>query len=60
MTRFIISNQEVVSAVEYALENHMGGEIFIPKVSSYKVTDLATAIAPEMEQVEIGRRPGEN
>ncbi|MDB8998156.1 UDP-N-acetylglucosamine 4,6-dehydratase (inverting) [Parabacteroides distasonis] len=59
MTRFIISNQEVVSAVEYALENHMGGEIFIPKVSSYKVTDLATAIAPEMEQVEIGRRPGE-
>lgn len=59
MTRFIISNQEVVSAVEYALENHMGGEIFIPKVSSYKVTDLATAIAPEMEQEEIGRRPGE-
>lgn len=59
MTRFIISNQEVVSAVEYALENHMGGEIFIPKVSSYKVTDLATAIAPEMEQEEIGIRPGE-
>lgn len=59
MTRFIISNQEVVSAVEYALVNHMGGEIFIPKVSSYRITDLATAIAPEMEQEEIGRRPGE-
>lgn len=59
MTRFIISNQQVVSAVRFALENHLGGEIFVPKVSSYRVVDLATAIAPNMEQIEIGVRPGE-
>lgn len=59
MTRFIISNQEVVAAVEFALEHHMGGEIFVPKSSSYRITDLATAIAPEMEQEEVGIRPGE-
>lgn len=59
MTRFIISNQEVVTAVEFALEHHMGGEIFVPKSSSYRITDLATAIAPEMEQEEVGIRPGE-
>ena len=59
MTRFIISNQEVVTAVEFALEHHMGGERFVPKSSSYRITDLATAIAPEMEQEEVGIRPGE-
>ena len=59
MTRFIISNPEVVTAVEYALQNHIGGEIFIPKSPSYRITDLATAIAPNMEQKEIGLRPGE-
>lgn len=59
MTRFIISNQQVVNAVQFALEQHLGGEIFVPKTSSYRITDLATAIAPNMEQVEIGIRPGE-
>lgn len=59
MTRFIISNPEVVTAVEYALENHLGGEIFVPKTPSYRITDLAMAIAPNMEQHEIGIRPGE-
>lgn len=59
MTRFIISNLEVVTAVEFALEHHMGGEIFIPKTPSYRITDLATAIAPNMEQEEVGIRPGE-
>lgn len=59
MTRFIISNQEVVTAVKFVLQNHMGGEIFIPKTPSYKITDLATAIAPEMEQEEVGVRAGE-
>lgn len=59
MTRFIISNQEVVTAIEFAIENHLGGEIFIPKVSSYRIVDLATAIAPNMEQEEVGIRPGE-
>ena len=59
MTRFIISNPEVVTAVEFALEHHMGGEIFVPKSSSYRITDMASAIAPNMEQEEIGIRPGE-
>lgn len=59
MTRFIISNPEVVTAVEFALDHHMGGEIFVPKSPSYRITDMATAIAPNMEQVEIGIRPGE-
>lgn len=59
MTRFIISNPEVVTAVEFALGHHMGGEIFVPKTSSYRITDLATAIAPNMEQHEVGIRSGE-
>lgn len=59
MTRFLISSQQVVAAVEFALEHHIGGEIFVPKTSSYCITDLATAIAPAMEQKEIGIRPGE-
>mgnify|MGYP003412777303 CR=1 FL=1 len=59
MTRFIISNPEVVTAVEFALDHHMGGEIFVPKSPSYRITDMATAIAPNMEQEEIGIRPGE-
>lgn len=59
MTRFIISNPEVVSAVEYAIEHHLGGEIFVPKTPSYRIVDMATAIAPAMEQQEVGRRPGE-
>lgn len=59
MTRFIISNQEVVTAVEFALEHHLGGEIFVPKTPSYRITDLATAIAPNMGQEEVGIRPGE-
>lgn len=59
MTRFIISNPEVVTAVEFALEHHMGGEIFVPKSPSYRITDMASAIAPNMEQEEIGIRPGE-
>lgn len=59
MTRFLISNPEVVTAVEFALEHHMGGEIFVPKSPSYRITDLATAIAPNMEQLEVGIRAGE-
>lgn len=59
MTRFMISKQQVIAAVLYAIKNHIGGEIFIPKTSSYRITDLATAIAPDMEQQEIGIRPGE-
>ena len=59
MTRFIISNPEVVTAVEFALDHHMGGEIFVPKSPSYRITDMATDIAPNMEQEGIGIRPGE-
>jgi FlaA1/EpsC-like NDP-sugar epimerase len=59
MTRFNISLQEGVDLVMWALKNHLGGELFIPKIPSYKITDVATAIAPNMKQVEVGIRPGE-
>lgn len=59
MTRFNISLEEGVSMVMYALAHHLGGEIFIPKIPSYKVCDIATAIAPELKQIEVGIRPGE-
>jgi len=59
MTRFNISLQEGVDLVMWALNHHMGGEIFIPKIPSYHITDVATAIAPELPQVEVGIRPGE-
>lgn len=45
--------------VLYALENAWGGEIFIPKIPSYRIMDLAKAIAPECEYKVIGIRPGE-
>ena len=59
MTRFNISLEEGVDMVMYALKNHLGGEIFIPKIPSYKISDVASAIAPNMPQKEIGIRPGE-
>lgn len=59
MTRFNISLEEGVDLVMWALEHHLGGEIFIPKIPSYKITDVATAIAPNLKQVEVGIRPGE-
>lgn len=59
MTRFNISLEAGVEMVIYAIGHHLGGEIFIPKIPSYKICDLATAIAPNMKQVEVGIRPGE-
>jgi UDP-N-acetylglucosamine 4,6-dehydratase len=59
MTRFNISLQEGVDLVLYALEKAWGGEIFVPKIPSYKITDVATAIAPECRQEVVGIRPGE-
>ena len=59
MTRFNISLQGGVDMVMHALENAWGGEIFIPKIPSYRITDVANAIAPECEQVIVGIRPGE-
>lgn len=59
MTRFLISNQQVVNLVYLIIEKQLGGEIFVPKMPSYRISDLATAIAPKMEQKEVGRRLGE-
>ena len=59
MTRFNISLEAGVSMVMYALGHHLGGEIFIPKIPSYHIKDVATAIAPNLPQIEIGIRPGE-
>jgi UDP-N-acetylglucosamine 4,6-dehydratase len=59
MTRFNISLQGGVDMVMHALENAWGGEIFIPKIPSYKITDVANAIGPNCEQVTVGIRPGE-
>lgn len=59
MTRFNIPIQGGVDMVLYALENAWGGEIFIPKIPSYRIMELAEAIAPECEHKIIGMRPGE-
>ncbi|CCH55855.1 UDP-N-acetylglucosamine 4,6-dehydratase [Fibrisoma limi BUZ 3] len=59
MTRFNISLEEGVEMVLYALENAWGGEIFVPKIPSYRITEVATAIAPDARQEIIGVRPGE-
>jgi len=59
MTRFNISLQEGVDMVLWALENALGGEIFVPKIPSYRITDVAEAIAPECRKEIVGIRPGE-
>jgi len=59
MTRFNISLQEGVDLVLHALDHAWGGEIYIPKIPSYKITDVAKAVAPECEQKIVGIRPGE-
>ena len=59
MTRFNISLQGGVEMVMHAIEYAWGGEIFIPKIPSYRITDVANAIAPSCEQVIVGIRPGE-
>lgn len=59
MTRFNISLEDGVKMVLFALEKAWGGEIFIPKIPSYKITDVATAIGPDCKQEVIGIRPGE-
>ena len=59
MTRFNISLQAGVDMVEYALMNHLGGEIFVPKIPSYTVTKLAETICPNATHDIIGIRPGE-
>jgi UDP-N-acetylglucosamine 4,6-dehydratase len=59
MTRFNISLQDGVDMVLWALENAQGGEIFVPKIPSYRITDVARAIAPDCEHPVTGIRPGE-
>jgi UDP-N-acetylglucosamine 4,6-dehydratase (inverting) len=59
MTRFNISLQGGVDMVMHALEHAWGGEIFVPKIPSYKITDVAEAIGPECEKLVVGIRPGE-
>lgn len=59
MTRFNISLQGGVDMVMHALFQAWGGEIFIPKIPSYRITDVAEAVAPECEHRVVGIRPGE-
>lgn len=59
MTRFSISLADGVNMVLYALKNAWGGEVFVPRIPSYRITDVATAIGPACEQKIIGIRPGE-
>lgn len=59
MTRFNISLEEGVDMVMYALENSWGGELFVPKLPSFKITELAEAIAPGCKTHLVGVRPGE-
>ena len=59
MTRFNISLSEGVDMVFWSLENAIGGEIFVPKIPSYRITDVAEAIGPSCKKKITGIRPGE-
>lgn len=59
MTRFSITLDEGVSMVLHALEHMVGGEIIVPRIPSYRILDLAEAVAPDAECRRIGIRPGE-
>ena len=59
MTRFNISLEDGCQMVFDAIEKAWGGELFVPKIPSYKIIDVATAIGPDCRQDEVGIRPGE-
>ena len=59
MTRFMISLEEGVELVWHAFEDMVGGEVYVKKIPSMKVTDIASVIAPNAKQKVIGIRPGE-
>jgi len=59
MTRFNIPLSDGVNMVMFALKNAWGGEIFVPKIPSYKIMDVAEAICPDCELEFVGIRPGE-
>lgn len=59
MTRFMISLEEAVQLVWHSFEDMEGGEIYVKKIPSMKLTELARAIAPDAKQEVVGIRPGE-
>jgi UDP-N-acetylglucosamine 4,6-dehydratase len=59
MTRFMISLEQGVELVWHAFDDMVGGEIYVKKIPSMKVTDLAHAVAPECKHEVVGIRPGE-
>ena len=59
MTRFMISLEQGVELVWHAFGDMEGGEIYVKKIPSMNICDIATAVAPDAEQVEVGIRPGE-
>jgi UDP-N-acetylglucosamine 4,6-dehydratase len=59
MTRFSITLQEGVKMVMWSIENSLGGEIFVPKIPSYRILDVASAVGPECKIEIVGIRPGE-
>jgi len=59
MTRFNITLQQGVDFVLHCLERMWGSELFVPKIPSYRITDVAMAVAPEGRQEIVGIRPGE-
>jgi len=59
MTRFNISLQQGVDMVLWSIENAWGGEVLVPKIPSYRITDLAQAIGPDCDYPVTGVRPGE-
>jgi UDP-N-acetylglucosamine 4,6-dehydratase len=59
MTRFWISIESAVKFVVDSLEMMQGGELYVPKIPSMKISDLAKAVAPNSDLIEIGMRPGE-
>lgn len=58
MTRFMITLEQGVELVWHAFSDMVGGEIYVKKIPSMKVTDVATAVAAEAKQNVIGIRPG--
>jgi nucleoside-diphosphate-sugar epimerase len=59
MTRFNISLRDGVAMVLWAIENAIGGELLVPKIPSYRITDVAEAIGPGCDKTIVGIRPGE-
>ena len=59
MTRFNITLEKGVDMVMWSINNCLGGEIYVPKIPSYKILDVANAISPYCEKRNVGIRPGE-